>query len=82
MAHAIEVEALGKRYPLGEDFGGYLTIRDSIASWLRRDPPDTGEQTWALRDLDFALESGEVLGVIGRNGAVSHLRPRRKIANA
>ena len=69
MAHAIEVEGLGKRYPLGEDFGRYLTIRESIASWLRRDPPEAAGETWALQGMDFSLDEGEVLGVIGRNGA-------------
>jgi lipopolysaccharide transport system ATP-binding protein len=69
MARAIEVEGLGKRYSLGEDFARYLTIRESITSWLRRAPRDGIPEVWALREVGFALEEGEVLGIIGRNGA-------------
>ncbi len=68
MRHAIEVEGLGKRFPIGEDFG-YLTIRESLAGLLRRDPPEPAGKNWALKDVSFTLDRGEVLGVIGRNGA-------------
>jgi lipopolysaccharide transport system ATP-binding protein len=70
MARAIEVEGLGKRYSLGEDFGQrYLTIREAIASRLRRASRNGTPEVWALREVDFALEGGEVLGIVGRNGA-------------
>ena len=69
MADAIEVEHLGKRYALGEDFGRYLTIRETIASRLRRRNGGGKGEVWALRDVGFALEQGRVLGIIGRNGA-------------
>jgi len=28
-----------------------------------------GEEIWALKDVSFTVEQGEVLGIIGRNGA-------------
>ncbi len=28
-----------------------------------------GEYLWALRDVSFIVKQGEVLGIIGRNGA-------------
>jgi lipopolysaccharide transport system ATP-binding protein len=75
-APAIEVSRLGKRYTLGER-DQYRALRDVLASAPRRmvgrmraaregtDRP----QTWALRDVDFSVDSGEVLGIIGHNGA-------------
>ena len=72
MAAAIELEDLGKRYRLGEDFARYRyrTLRESLrprrGSGRAAGPP---EEIWALRDLSFSIDAGEVVGVIGRNGA-------------
>ena len=35
--------------------------------------PSGGESkyVWALRDIDFGVEKGEILGIIGRNGATA-----------
>ena len=30
---------------------------------------DTTEEFWALKDVSFEVKRGEVLGIIGRNGA-------------
>jgi ABC-2 type transport system ATP-binding protein/lipopolysaccharide transport system ATP-binding protein len=67
MTAAIEVSDLGKRYRLGADAAAYDTLRDALRRSVRgeRDPA----HVWALRDLSFAVERGEALGVIGRNGA-------------
>ena len=57
---AIEVEGLSKRYRLGENLGGYTTLRETLASpsgagASRRDDPD---ELWALRDVSFAVAAG------------------------
>jgi ABC-type polysaccharide/polyol phosphate transport system ATPase subunit len=68
--HAIEVDGVGKRYRLGEDFGRYRTLRDSVAGlWRGRGRAAPPSEIWALRDVTFAVEEGETVGVIGRNGA-------------
>jgi lipopolysaccharide transport system ATP-binding protein len=68
----IEVQALSKRYRLGERVP-YKSLRESLARSLRaalpRRPPPPEEHLWALRDVSFSVDRGEVLGVIGRNGA-------------
>ena len=70
MAHAVETHGLGKLYRLGEDFGRYLTIRESLAAGLRRRArPATDRDLWALSEVDLSVHEGEVVGVIGRNGA-------------
>ena len=84
----IRAEGLGKRYIIGHRtaggaYGGYGTLRDSLArgarSILRRAGDlvrgnavvdgDRLEELWALRDVDFAIERGDAVGIIGRNGA-------------
>src|SRR5262249_1482512 len=66
-------------------FGSYRTLRESLAdafqspwnrlrSVLRGDrqvapaPPDQAT-LWALKDVSFEIQHGEVVGLIGRNGA-------------
>jgi ABC-type polysaccharide/polyol phosphate transport system ATPase subunit len=71
MTAVIQVEELSKRYSLGRPLGGYTTLREVMASRFERlfrnaVQPD---QIWALRDVSFALQEGEALGIIGHNGA-------------
>jgi len=71
---AIRVKNLGKKYILGRPQEQYLTLRDAIANSVKvpfkrfnRAPLDKG--FWALKDVSFDVEQGEVVGIIGRNGA-------------
>jgi ABC-type polysaccharide/polyol phosphate transport system ATPase subunit len=75
----ITVENLGKRYRIGER-ERYLALRDVLTRalhapwrWLR---PRAGGASnhhpqfiWALKDVSFEVRQGEVIGMIGRNGA-------------
>jgi ABC-type polysaccharide/polyol phosphate transport system ATPase subunit len=69
MATVIQAEGLGKRYRLGE--GGYVTLREQVASRLRRASAATADpaEVWALRDVDLAIDEGDAVGIVGRNGA-------------
>ncbi len=80
--YVIEVNHLSKLYDLG--IIGSHTLRESIdRSWQRYrnravqlapPSPFTGRQgpfpnsMWALKDVSFNVEYGEIIGVIGRNG--------------
>jgi len=70
MSALISVDNLCKRYRIG--LARPTTLRESLASamslsHLRSRAQE--ETIWALRDVSFAVEVGEAVGIIGRNGA-------------
>ena len=70
-APAIRVSGLGKRYRIGERMR-YKSLRESISNAVTttfRGTRRTEETIWALKDVSFEVAPGEVVAVIGRNGA-------------
>ena len=81
----IRAEGLGKKYVIGHDGERerYVALRDVMARGARNAwrktadmargraivAGDTIEEFWALKDVSFEVKRGEVLGIIGRNGA-------------
>jgi lipopolysaccharide transport system ATP-binding protein len=68
----IHAEGLGKQYRVGER-ERYLALRDvltkAVRSPLKFLRPAQSDHIWALRDVSFQVEHGEVVGIIGRNGS-------------
>ena len=76
MKPIIKVDNLGKQYRIGLRAMGYSTLRESLVEavrgslkHLRRTAPPADETIWALKDVNFEIEPGEAVGIIGRNGA-------------
>src|SRR5215216_4157335 len=61
---SIEVHEVAKRYRIGGRWG--TTVRDALT--FRRSG-DADRYFWALRSVSFLADEGEVVGIIGRNGA-------------
>lgn len=59
----LDVQWLGKMYQLFDRPGDRL--KQALALGAKR----YYREFWALRDLDFTVAAGEVLGIIGRNGS-------------
>lgn len=59
----IVVKGLGKAYTR------YADRRARLADWIAPRATPRGERRWVLRDVDFAIWSGEAVGLIGQNGA-------------
>jgi lipopolysaccharide transport system ATP-binding protein len=75
---AVHIENLGKRYRIGRTRAQYGTVRETLmdiaaapARRLRRlgQPAPPEETLWALKHVSFDVARGEVVGIIGRNGA-------------
>lgn len=73
MTYAVRVEGLGKKYLIrgGSKGPSYRVLRDEIMSLFREFPKRRQEakEFWALQNLDFEIQQGDKIGVIGKNGA-------------
>jgi homopolymeric O-antigen transport system ATP-binding protein len=76
MRPIIQVENLSKSYRIGAREESHGTLRETVGAMLRS--PLKGfsvngnsrrELIWALKDVNFEVEPGETVGIIGRNGA-------------
>ncbi len=68
----ISIQNLSKRYLIRHDIGGYAGLRERLAHPIKsfqyrmKNKP---EEFWALNDISFDIEKGDVVGIIGKNGS-------------
>jgi lipopolysaccharide transport system ATP-binding protein len=79
MSHPIiRVENLSKKYTVSHQQEGYTTFREAMTNGVRslshrllgkqhHNPLE--EEFWALKDVNFQIQQGDRVGIIGRNGA-------------
>ena len=93
----IKVENLYKQYRLGQVSTGSIahdlnrwwhTVRgkedpyEKITGVNNREEGGSNDYVWALQDINFSVQQGEVLGIIGRNRSKrSQVDLRRKLLN-
>lgn len=75
----IQARGIGKQYRLGAKQEKYYNLRDTLAQMimapvrriLKQDGGhgESSDTLWALKDITLDVDQGEVLGIIGRNGA-------------
>ncbi len=66
MPGAVSVENVFKRFRKQRNRS--MTLRDSVHQWLTG-RHESASSFWALRDVNFSVEHGQVFGIIGHNGA-------------
>lgn len=77
----IEIKGISKKYQIKHQQGGYVALRDVLANVLKSPfkflkhkakvaiGKESEEEFWALKDVNFNIEKGDTIGVIGHNGA-------------
>ena len=73
-APIILAQGLGKKFTLGAKREPYTSLREVIGRKARAllstgGGAKVGNEFWALKDLDFSINEGDRVGIVGRNGA-------------
>lgn len=72
---AIEVKNVSKKFNISHQRGRLVSLREKVNCALKhpikalKQLDNKKEEFWALRDINFMVEKGDCLGIIGANGS-------------
>ena len=70
MKPILEIQGISKRFQLHHENKPYLSLREELIGLTRIGKRKSSEEDfWALKEINFEVEQGEAIGVIGKNGA-------------
>jgi len=82
--YAIKVENISKRYRIGLKEEMHNSLGEALIAWVKspvlnfrrlrklskfEEKGEADDIIWALKDVSFQVNPGEVVGIIGKNGA-------------
>lgn len=70
MRPILEIQSVSKKFNIHHEGGSYLSLRDRIGELVKfTRSRKSEEEFWALKDINFSINPGESIGIIGKNGA-------------
>jgi lipopolysaccharide transport system ATP-binding protein len=70
MKPILEVINVSKKFRLHHESAPYLNFREQLVNLVTfKKSKSADEDFWALKDVNFTVEAGESVGIIGKNGA-------------
>ncbi len=69
MKPILEIQNISKKFKIYHESLPYESLRSKLANPLKFFGNKTAEEFWALKNINFSVNAGESIGIIGKNGA-------------
>ena len=67
MKPILEIKEISKKFQIQSNTQHYLSLRENLFSFFK--PNSKKEEFLALKNINFNVEQGDTVGIIGKNGA-------------